>query len=339
MTPRKILLIACLAAMSTTPVAAQAHDDDEPVRGESEAGTGWLGIRPQRIEGGLAEALNLESDSGVLVGQVVEDSPAEKAGLRAGDIVLSVDRKEVGTPSELVDAVRDREAGESVSVSILRDGKTREIDVKLGEAPTFGERLEDGSRAGLHDLRRRLDRVRDLRVPGKHGFLGVVTQPVDGGLAEYFGAAEGGALVSEVVEDSPAEKLGLRAGDVIVEVAGEEVTDPGDLRRAVAKHEDGEDEVEVAWIRAKQRQSGRVALEMREGPRFFSWTEDGGGPVWEHAVPPDPEALDDLRRHAGDARVRVERFYDESEMDDMLRQLRKELDELREEVEELKSSN
>jgi serine protease Do len=339
MTLRKILLIACMAAMSATPVAAQAQNDEDPVRDESpEAGTGWLGIRPQRIDGGLAEALDLESDSGVLVGQVVEDSPAEKAGLRAGDIILSVDEDEVGTPTELVDAVRGHEAGESVSVSILRDGKTREIDVKLGEAPSFGERLEDGSRAGLHDLRRRLDRVRELRVPGKHGFLGVVTQPVEGDLAEYFGAAEGGALVSEVVADSPAEKLGLRAGDVIVEVAGEAVSDPGDLRRVVAKHEEAEDEVEVAWIRDKQRRTGRVALEVREGPRFFSWSEEGGGPVWEHEVPPDPEMLRDMRRHAGDARIRVERFYDDSEMDEMLRQLRKELDELREEVEELKSN-
>jgi S1-C subfamily serine protease len=332
MTPRKILMLACMATLSLTPAVVQANDEDDPARdrSESDAQDGWLGIRPQRIEGGLAEALNLEADSGVLVGQVVDDSPAEKAGLRSGDIILSVDRQEVGTPDALVDAVRRHEAGESVTVSVLRDGKTRELDVTLGEAPALA------SGEGFREMRRHMDRVRDLRLPGRHGFLGVITQPVEGELAEYFGAADGGALVSEVVDDSPAAKLGLRAGDVIVEVAGEEVSDPGDLRRAIGKQEEDDAEVEVTWIRDKQRRSGSVALEMREGPRLF-WGEADGGPVWEHAVPPDPEALLDFRRHAGDGRVRVERLFDEGEMNETLRQLREEIEQLRGEIEELKS--
>jgi S1-C subfamily serine protease len=220
-------------------------------------GAGFLGVRLQRVEGGLAEALDLEPDSGVLVGQVVEGSPADEAGMKEGDIVVALDGKKVGTPDELRAAVRDHEAGDKVSVDVFRDGKKRRLEATL-------EQRDSSDRPTRARVHRPLREVREMRIGGERGWLGVHTQPLSGDLGEYFGTPGGGALVSEVVDDSPAAKLGLQAGDVIVRVDGEPIADPEDLRREIARHEEPLD-VEITWLRDRAERSGQARLEVREG--------------------------------------------------------------------------
>jgi len=272
----------------------------------------YLGVSLQSLEGGLAEALGMEENSGVLVGQVMDESPAAAAGIESGDIIVAVGDAAVGTPSTLRREIRQHKAGEEVAVAVMRDGKRQNVNVKLGEAPEGG-------------MSRRFREVQELRLGGDRGYLGVMTQPLSGGLGEYFGAKDGGALVSEVVEDSPAAKLGLKAGDVIVSIDGTSITNPEELRQVVRDFEE-ETEIEVAWLRDKKERKGKTTVEIRESPlgrhfgfrgpdRFF---EEWGG---------DP---DEVRRHV------VKVFGDRESMQDTLEQLRGELEELRKEVEELK---
>ncbi|HMB67909.1 MAG TPA: PDZ domain-containing protein [bacterium] len=306
--------LAVLAAL-TLAAPASAGDDDSAERG-------WLGVRLQRVSGGLAEALDLKEDTGVLIGQVMDDSPAMEAGLKSGDIVTQVNDAKVGTPSELRDAVTALNAGDKADVHYLRDGKAKKVAVTLGESP---DRDVFSMERFPHALRE-LGHVRDLRFGGKHGFLGVMTQDLDGDLSAYFGAEDGGALVTEVVEDSPAEKLGLRAGDVIVGVAGDDVEDARDLRRAVGRADD-EEEVEVVWLRDKKRESGKVALEVREGMGILGM---GDGP---HRF----EFHGDDDSHFGHGRRVLDLRGDREEMRELVEKLRHEMNELREEVEELKA--
>jgi membrane-associated protease RseP (regulator of RpoE activity) len=231
------------AAMTAiVPAIALANPDEGEV---------YLGVSLQALEGGLAEALDMKKDSGVLVSQVMSESPAEVAGIKSGDIIVAIGGAAVGTPSGLRREIGGHKAGEKVTVAYLRDGKRATVDVELREAPE-GRRFHEPS---------------DLRLGGDRGYLGVLTQPLSGGLDEYFGAPEGGALVSEVVAESPAAKLGLKAGDVIVAIDGTEITNPEDLRQVVREFEEAK-EVEVAWIRNKQKQTGRTMLEVREAPAF-----------------------------------------------------------------------
>jgi S1-C subfamily serine protease len=328
MTPTRTLtrtVIAMAAALSlAAPVVAGADEGKAKSEEAEEAGDhGWLGVRLQRVSGGLAEALDLNEDDGVLIGQVLEESPAEKAGLKSGDIVTGVGDAKVGTPTALRDAIAGMNAGDKVDVRYLRDGREEKVAVTLGRAPE----PRSFAGGGIDRAFRGMDRVRDLRVAGKHGYLGVMSQDLDGELGEYFGAKEGGALVTEVMDDSPARKLGLRAGDVIVEVAGSPVEDSGDLRRIVGGEDDAA-EVEVVWLRDRKRESGRVELEVREGmgmlglgdgPHFFEW----------HG---DPHHFDEARRVLG------HRFREDgTELREMMDRLREEMRELREEVEELKA--
>lgn len=320
-------MIAMLAALPlAAPVAASPDESKAESKEEKAAesdGHGWLGVSLQRVSGGLAEALDLGEDDGVLIGQVMEKSPAEQAGLKSGDIVTQVDDAKVGTPTALRDAIAGMNAGDKVTVRYLRDGREQKAQVTLGESPeprTFaGERMDRAFRG--------MDRVRDLRFAGKHGFLGVMTQDLDGDLGGYFGAEKGGALVTEVVDESPAAKLGLRAGDVIVEIAGAPVEDAADLRSLVGREEEAE-EVEVVWLREKKRKSGKVTLEVREGMGMLGL---GEGPHFF-------ERHGDGDRFGEGRRVLAHRFRaDGEELREVVDRLRDEMRELREEVEELKA--
>jgi len=299
----KKLVALSLAMLVALPAIATAGDE--------EAAPGYLGVRLQRIEGGLAEALGLEEDAGVLVGQVEDDSPAEAAGLRSGDIVVALNGEAVAGPSEISSAVRALNAGDEVKIDYLRDGKKGTVTATLGEAKR------------RHSPRH--IEVRDLKFNEDRGYLGVATQPLSEDLAAFFGAEDGGALVSEVVDESPAAKLGLKAGDVITDVDGNTVEDPTDLRKTVGKIDD-ERAVEVVWIRDKKERRGKVDLEVREGlamPHPGQFMHGG-----DH----------DIMRWFGDEgegrRVMIEKHVEGTdELQEQLDDLRRELEEMKKELE------
>jgi hypothetical protein len=173
--------------------------------------------------------------------------------------------------------------------------------------------------------------VHELRLGGDRGFLGVMTQPLSGSLGEFFGAENGGALVSDVVDESPAAKLGLQAGDVITSIDGTPITNPEDLRSVVRDYEE-ETEIEVAWLRDKKEKKGTTTLEVRESPfgrvphlgflHDFDFHHD-----FDH---------DGVRRHV------VEVFGDEDvkgSLEKALDEVKRELEALREEVDELKNAD
>jgi S1-C subfamily serine protease len=295
---RKAALVGA-ALTSIVPAIALGNPDD---------GDAYLGVSLQPLEGGLAEALDMKEDSGVLVGQVMPESPAEVAGIRSGDIIVAIAAADVGTPSSLRREIRKHKAGEKVTVAYLRDGKRSTAEVELREAP------ERGFREPF-----------ELRLGGDRGYLGVLTQPLSGGLDEYFGAPKGGALVSEVVEESPAAKLGLKAGDVIVAIDGAEITNPEELRQVIREFEEAK-LVEVAWIRDKKMQTGKTTLEIREAPAMrMPRLAFGRGHDFD---------FDRDRVHR-----RVVEVIGDEEMQETLDALRDELDALRKEVDQLKKGD
>lgn len=300
----KKLVALSLAMLVALPAIATAGDD--------EAAPGYLGVRLQRIEGGLAEALGLEEDAGVLVGQVEDDSPAQAAGLRAGDIVVALNGEAVTGPGEISSTVRGLQAGSEVKIEYLRNGEKATATAVLGEAKA-------------RRMPRHID-VRELKFGKDRGYLGVATQPLSEDLAGFFGAENGGALVSEVIEESPAAKLGLKAGDVITGVDGETVDGPADLQKRVGKIDD-EREVEVVWIRDKKEKRGKVELEVREGLAMHDMRHFKG-----HA------GGHDIMQWFGDGaegrRVMIEKYVDDgSELQEQMDELRRELEELKKELE------
>jgi S1-C subfamily serine protease len=205
---------------------------------------GWLGVYIQNITPGLQEAMDLDSDEGVLIDDVVEDSPAEEAGLMKGDIVLRYDGTVVESVTELTEMVRETEPGEEVEIKVNRDGREFPIIAVIGEK----EDREFDIKGFPLDLPFTILEGFDMpHHPGMFKFsksskprFGVGIQELDGQLAEFFEVPEGeGVLVTEVYEDSPAEEAGVMAGDVIVEFDGMKVTDSGELISAVNEADAG----------------------------------------------------------------------------------------------------
>jgi hypothetical protein len=387
------LLTAMLVAVAAVPALASP---------------GWLGVTTQATDEDLRQGLDLTRD-GLLVNRVFDGSPAERAGLRKGDVILRFDGRTVSQPEDLRDLVRDAGSGRSVAVQVWRDGSSRTLNVRLGELPdeerdSFdtpvpptppsapraprapeppratdrsrapeldwnrsddGTGDSDGSRDrtrrrmiingrevpeadierhlqgldldGLKALKR-LDALKDMKVwtgddgqtftlsgPAR-GRLGVRIEKLSDDLGQALGVSgDAGVLVLEVLEDTPAQKAGLRAGDVILEVEGHKVSDPDDLVSELGRQKGP---VDIVVTRKGSRRTVQAELPERR---------DSGMP----GLAPRARSFN-FRIPEPDRTPRVYRRQTEGDTDrdadlrEELRQLRRELRELREQVGEKK---
>ncbi|MFQ5690380.1 MAG: PDZ domain-containing protein [Gemmatimonadota bacterium] len=265
----------------------------------------YLGVEIRDVDEKAAKRLSLPGEYGVVVEDVLEDSPAAEAGLEDDDVIVRWNGTRVESVVQLRRLVRETPGGRSVSLGVVRDGSERQIHVELGERPegvawaTGGEgrwaprvRIE-GLRGGMERLRERLHRMGDRAGAGGfrlfsfgRGRMGVSLQNLNSQLADYFGLDDDrGALITWVAEDSPAQKAGLKAGDVILSIGGEEVEDPGDVARLIRRRDAGP--VEVRVMRDRSEQSFTVELKKRrdDSDALFPSPGPGGVRVEEFHVP------------------------------------------------------
>jgi len=238
---------------------------------DAEAGSkGWLGV--------------LVSGAGdqVKIVQVMPDSAAAKAGLARGDVVLKVDGKPVTDTEAFVGAIHELQAGDPVRLTLKREGKEMDQTVTLAERPAEGADCThcggSGWMPGLHHLM--------MGRGGPKVRLGVNVEPLTAGLRTYFGVEdELGVLVSDVAQNSPAEKAGLKAGDVIVGVNGKPVHSAPSLLESLSELKAG-DRAELRVVRDRAVTTVPVTVEAREDgeqgccawPRTFEWkTPDDEG--------------------------------------------------------------
>lgn len=241
----KFLIILPLALLLLVATGAKVDAAQKP----------WLGVYMQNATDELAEAFDLQTTHGVLVNDVVADSPAEKAGLKEGDVIVAWNGKDVDNSNDLVDLVNDSKVGDRVDLTVFREGKKNDLQVDIGER----EELQRYSRNN------RDQKLEDLISPKTRG-IGVSLQPLSGDLGEYFGVAKGeGTLVTEVFNDSPAQKAGLKAGDVILTVDSEEVHGPSDVSDAVGDKKIG-DEVKLNVVRDHEAKDFTVTIGEYEAP-------------------------------------------------------------------------
>jgi C-terminal processing protease CtpA/Prc len=215
---------------------------------------GYLGVFVERLS--LEERKELDVPHGVRVTGVEEGSPAEKGDLKEDDIILEFNGEKITHPDDLVEVVRKTPPKTEARIAIQRDGKRETLTVTVGRYSS--------SAITVHTVpggEKKIFRV----FRGSGAYLGVRLQEMSSDLADYFGVKAGeGALILSVEEDSPAEKDGLKAGDVIVQIDGEAVAAPEDVSDILADFEE-EDEVEVAVIRKSRKESFQVTLGERPG--------------------------------------------------------------------------
>lgn len=179
----------------------------------------WLGVYIQDLTPEIAEKFGLSEAKGALVADVSKGSPAERAGLRRGDIILKVDEKETPTVSDLQREIRSHRPGDQVRLEVWRDGKKIILEATLGELKESGAVVPEVQRIDL-------------------GFeVAEITPEL---VEQYSLRVSRGVVITSVRAGGPADEAGLRPGDVILEVNREEIASLGDWEDALAQVRPGD---------------------------------------------------------------------------------------------------
>jgi len=177
---------------------------------------GWIGVQIQPVTQDIADSLGLKKAEGALVAEPQANSPAQKAGIEAGDVITSVDGKEVKDARDLAKRIGAMAPKATVKLTVLHKGSEKAVTLTLGELPNTKEARANPVESG--------DSSADL------GKLGLTLAPA----ARVAGAGAEGVVVTGVDSSGVAADHGLSTGDVILEIAGKSVSTPTDVSAAVA---------------------------------------------------------------------------------------------------------
>jgi serine protease Do len=239
-------------------------DDDNDVQLFVNSGDGWLGARVNEVTADKVKELKLPAERGVVVGKIVPDSPAAKAGLKESDVVTEINGQRVEGTEQFRRLIREIPAGRTAQLTVWRDGRAQTFSVTIGKSE-----MRHGSTTVLAPA---APGSFSFQMPNMEGFLennpwtssrtrlGIDAENLDGEFGNYFGAPDGeGILVRGVFPDTPAAKAGLKVGDVITSVNDERVRSVGELRSKIAeKHDDKT--LKLGLIRNKATMSVSVEL-------------------------------------------------------------------------------
>jgi serine protease Do len=258
---------AVLAAASAAPaVRAQTARSAQVMRGER----AYLGIGVKDVvDADTAKRLGLKEVRGVEITNVEENSPAAKAGIKSGDVVLEYNGQQVEGGEQLSRMVRETPVGRTVKVGVWRSGSMQALSATIEAAKGPMIITQNGPNWTMPEI----------QIPDMSGFgdkwgnnfpgtvviqgpsLGISGEPLSNQeqLAEFFGVKDG-VLVKQVQHNSPAEKAGLKAGDVIVKVEDAQVNTSRDITRALREAK-GKKTVTLTVVRARKEMPIVVTLE------------------------------------------------------------------------------
>ncbi len=175
----------------------------------------WLGVKIQPVDDRTAKAMKLDTRNGALIAEVVEDSPAEEAGIKIGDVIIKFDGKEVKDPSHLQNLASNSEVGKVKDLVVIRGKKERKLKVKLGELP---ESIKTASKSTDKSFSK----------------LGIQVEELTPYLAQEYGydSADKGVIVTTVDSESEAARV-LRPGDILQRIVDKEIHTISDYKEAI----------------------------------------------------------------------------------------------------------
>ncbi len=238
---RSLLFCSVIGAAALTsqtaaaqPLAPEPFEPQISIVRIGGAGTSYLGVNLRELDSERAKELKLREEAGVELTRIEEDSPAAKAGLKVGDVVLSYNGQRIEGMEQFSRFVRETPAGREVKLQISRDGNAQTITAKLGARKAMSAasmpRIEMPAIAPMPDLPRSI-------MMWRTASLGIEAEALHGQMADFFGVKEG-VLVRSVMKDTPAARAGLKAGDIIIKIADNKVATPNEVSSAVRSMRD-----------------------------------------------------------------------------------------------------
>lgn len=183
---------------------------------------GWLGVIVQQLTPELAQSLGLKNDSGALVSDIAPDGPAEKAGLKRGDVIVAVNDKQIKEMPELPKIIANYKPGTKVNLAIIRDGKRMNLSVELTEMPQKETAEADTPETGVEQK------------------LGLVVENITPQIKNRYGLKDTtGVIIINVVDGSLADEAGFRTGDIILELNKKKVSDVSEYNKYLSDMKQG----------------------------------------------------------------------------------------------------
>lgn len=240
-----------------------------------------IGVSVRDVDGEDAKRLKLANVGGVLIDDVQADSPASKAGIKEGDVVVEFDGERVRSVRQFTRLVQETPADRQVSAIVMRDGQRVTLSVQprvadnwpgYREFSRFGDLIPPPPPAPAKP-----PSPPSVRVLPKldrwfvtTGRLGITVESLSDQLAAYFGTKDG-VLVTSVADNSSASKAGVKAGDIVTAINGTAVSSPSDLSRRTDRLEEG-DEFTLDVVRDRKPMTLKGKLEPRPARRWTSRT-------------------------------------------------------------------
>jgi serine protease Do len=293
--------IAAECAFSSPFTEAFGYSSDE-----SSGGGSYLGVDTRDVTADRLTALQLKEEQGVEVTMVDQDAPAGKSGLKEHDVILTVNGTEVESVEQLRRMIHEIPAGRTVNLGISRNGQALTLKAQLASRKKSFS-LANGQKEFHFEMPAipEMPTMPDIDVPVSivvvHSSTrsGMMIENLTPQLGDFFGVKNGqGVLVRSVEKGSRAEKAGFRAGDVVVRVNGESVSDAGDFTHAVRSRKDNK--ATIGIVRDKKEQT--ITLTLPEG-------KESGGLINESFDVPEIDAetrMSLVKAQAEIARVRPE---------------------------------
>jgi serine protease Do len=243
----KKMIMHCLLLAALAPCGARAAEN-EP--GQKMTRSGWIGVYVQDVDNKIVKKENLKNKQGAYAAEVIDDSPADSAGLLRGDVVIRFAEKTIENADDLLRAVRKTKPGTQVSLLAVRKGEEKHFSLKVG---TYRMKREFGFRG--RPMLPEMPFMFNARI------LGLRLLPLNEQLGEYFGAPKNeGMLVQEVAKRSSAAEAGLKAGDVILQAGKRTVHETRDILREVRKCDEG-DTLRLAVLRRGEKMNIPVIVQ------------------------------------------------------------------------------
>lgn len=260
-------------ALHNLQLAQVVGGDGDDVQVFVDARSAWLGAGISEVTPDRVKEFKLPAERGVVLGKIVPESPAAKAGLKDSDVVTEINGEHVEGTEQFRRMIREIPAGRTVQLTVWRDGHSQTVSVTLGKSEMrHGNTLVTQAMPGNFSFQ--MPELPDMSEVFENGpwmlsrtRLGIDAENVDGEFGNFFGAPGGeGILVRGVFPDSPAAKAGLKVGDVITSINGERIRSIGELREKLgAKHE--EKSVKLGVMRNKAAITVSVELPAPEDKR------------------------------------------------------------------------
>ena len=238
-----------------------------PAVGVSASGS-YLGVDVRDVTSDRAKELKLKNDQGVEITMVDQDSPAGKAGLKEHDVVVSFNGQSVQSAEQLRRLIRETKPGQSVAMGVMRDGQSQSLNVSLADRSKLYAKAMP--KVWSMETPRTVIRIPDIEIPSivmttSSRRNGITVENLTTQLGDYFGVKNGeGVLVRSVEKGSKAEAAGLKAGDVIVRLDNDRISDTREWSRLLRRHEAGA--VKLGIMRERREQT--LSMTLPEQPKM-----------------------------------------------------------------------